>query len=81
MAVLQAELDLVRGQRGSAQAKVQEVQQEAERLGAQRELLTATIEPLEGEVAKLELLLQGVAESASGLQAGLRSGQADYDWR
>ncbi|GFH07174.1 RING-type domain-containing protein [Haematococcus lacustris] len=64
MAVLQAELDLVRGQRGSAQAKVQEVQQEAERLGAQRELLTATIEPLEGEVAKLELLLQGVAESA-----------------
>jgi hypothetical protein len=36
---------------------------QAARLSAQRSLLVATIEPLEQDLSKLELLVQGVGEA------------------
>lgn len=62
MAALQAELELVRGQMVGQQRKMEEVQAEQARVAQRRALLTATIDPLEGELEKVEVLMQGVHE-------------------
>mmetsp|Transcript_28904 Transcript_28904/g.77871 ORF Transcript_28904/g.77871 Transcript_28904/m.77871 type:complete len:398 (+) Transcript_28904:109-1302(+) len=59
---LHAELALVREKKEEQALKVEGVREEASRLVEQRALLTATIEPLEAEIEKSQLLLAGVLE-------------------
>ncbi|GLC37561.1 hypothetical protein PLESTB_001761000 [Pleodorina starrii] len=62
LAAVQAELDLVREQLGVQGSKVTDLARQAEAVRQRRELLQATLGPLEQEVEKLEVLMAGVME-------------------
>ncbi|KXZ44543.1 hypothetical protein GPECTOR_65g161 [Gonium pectorale] len=62
LAAAQAELELVREQLGGQGAKVADLARQADAVRQRRELLLATLGPLEAEVEKLELLMAGVRE-------------------
>ncbi|GLI67892.1 hypothetical protein VaNZ11_012216 [Volvox africanus] len=62
LAAVQAELDLVREQLAQQGAKVADLARQAEAVRQRRELLQATLGPLEQEVEKLEILMTGVME-------------------
>ncbi|EFJ40230.1 hypothetical protein VOLCADRAFT_108265 [Volvox carteri f. nagariensis] len=62
LAAVQAELDLVREQLGHQGAKVTDLARQAEAVRQRKELLEATLGPLEQEVEKLEVLMAGVME-------------------
>uniref|UniRef100_A0A7S0X066 Uncharacterized protein n=1 Tax=Chlamydomonas leiostraca TaxID=1034604 RepID=A0A7S0X066_9CHLO len=71
LAAVAAELELVRGACAEQAARTAEARAEAARIAEARTMLTATIEPLEGEVAKLEMLLEGVAEQQAQAAWGI----------
>ncbi|KAG2431653.1 hypothetical protein HYH02_013230 [Chlamydomonas schloesseri] len=62
LAAVQAELELVREQLASQGGKVADLNRQAEAVAQRRELLQATLGPLEAEVEKLEVLMAGVME-------------------
>ncbi|KAG2426898.1 hypothetical protein HXX76_012685 [Chlamydomonas incerta] len=62
LAAVQAELDLVREQLAGQGGKVADLNRQAEAVAQRRELLQATLGPLEAEVEKLEVLMAGVME-------------------
>ncbi|GIM14095.1 hypothetical protein Vretimale_17124 [Volvox reticuliferus] len=62
LAAVQAELDLVREQLAQQGSKVADLVRQAEAVRQRRELLQATLGPLEQEVEKLEILMAGVME-------------------